>query len=90
MNDCHEHVFHFTPHGKTKLERNAIGVPYADKSNIGRWGYTDGEDVKWRGNVWFAPYKTITRRAADRPRPATFPDKLVAKCVKRHGKNEIR
>lgn len=87
LNDCHEHIFHLTKTGATKLQRKDIGVPYADKSNIGRWGHTDGQDVKCRGNVWFIPYKTITRRAADRPHPATFPDELVAKCVKLHGKN---
>ncbi|MDB6078455.1 MAG: modification methylase [Akkermansiaceae bacterium] len=43
--------------------------------------------MKCRGNVWFIPYKTINRRADDRPHPATFPDDLVAKCVKLHGKN---
>lgn len=87
VNDCHEHIFHLTKRGDTKLDRKAIGVPYADKSNIGRWGHTDGEDLKCRGNVWFIPYRTINRRASDRPHPATFPDELVEKCVKLHGKN---
>jgi len=87
VNDLHEHVFHLTPQGKTPLDRKAIGIPYADKSNIGRWGHTGGDDLKCRGNVWFIPYKTINRRADDRPHPATFPDDLVAKCVKLHGKN---
>ncbi|MDB6078443.1 MAG: modification methylase [Akkermansiaceae bacterium] len=87
VNDCHEHVFHLTKSGVTKLDRKAIGVPYSDKSNIGRWGHTDGEDLKCRGNEWFIPYKTITRRTDDRPHPATFPDELVSKCVKLHGKN---
>ena len=32
LTDCHEYVFHFTPSGKTKLDRLGIGVPYADKS----------------------------------------------------------
>lgn len=87
VNDCHEHIFHLTKRGDTKLDRKAIGVPYADKSNINRWGHTDGEDLKCRGNVWFIPYRTINRRASDRPHPATFPDELVEKCVKLHGKN---
>src|SRR5438876_673711 len=37
LNDCHEFVFHFTPHGTARLERLALGVPYQDQSNIGRW-----------------------------------------------------
>ncbi len=87
MNDLHEHVFHLTPKGNTQLDRKAIGVPYADKSNINRWGHTGGDDLKCRGNVWFVPYKTINRAVLDRPHPATFPDELVVKCVKLHGKN---
>lgn len=87
VNDCHEHVFHLTPNGKTPLDRTAVGVPYADKSNIGRWDHTEGKDVKCRGNNWFIPYKTITRRAKDRPHPATFPTELAVQCIKLHGKN---
>jgi len=34
VNDCHEYVFHFTPEGKSKIDRLAIGVPYMDKSNV--------------------------------------------------------
>src|SRR5881227_975046 len=37
LNDCHEFIFHFTPLGETGLERLALGVPYQDQSNIGRW-----------------------------------------------------
>jgi len=88
INDCHEYVFHFTKKGNTKLDRTAIGVPYADKSNIGRWGHTEGKDKRCRGNTWFIPYKTINRRAADRPHPATFPTELAKKCVLLHGEHD--
>ena len=37
LNDCHEFIFHFTPAGRTPLDRRAIGVPYQDASNVGRW-----------------------------------------------------
>jgi len=87
VNDCHEFIFHLTPNGYTPLQRLDIGVPYADKSNIERWGHTDGKDLKCRGNNWFIPYKTITRRAKDRPHPATFPTEVASKCIKLHGKN---
>jgi site-specific DNA-methyltransferase (adenine-specific) len=69
LNDCHEYIFHFTKNGTTPIDRLAIGVPYADKSNIARWGHTAGRDKRCRGNTWFIPYKTIappsvrTRRA---------------------------
>lgn len=87
INDGHEYIFHLTPNGNTKLDRLAVGVPYADKSNIARWKHTGGEDLKCRGNVWFIPYKTIQSRAKDRPHPATFPTDLASKCIKLHGKN---
>jgi site-specific DNA-methyltransferase (adenine-specific) len=87
LNDCQEYVFHFTLEGKTLLDRLAIGVPYADKSNIRRWSHTGGQDKRCRGNVWFIPYKTICRRAKQRPHPATFPTELAVKCIRLHGKN---
>ena len=42
LNDCHEYVFHFTKSGRVELNRLALGVPYQDKSNIGRWSHTRG------------------------------------------------
>jgi site-specific DNA-methyltransferase (adenine-specific) len=86
LNDCHEYVFHFTLEGKTPLDRLAIGVPYADKTNIKRWAHTGGRDKRCRGNTWFIPYKTIHQRAKQRPHPATFPTELAVKCIRLHGK----
>jgi site-specific DNA-methyltransferase (adenine-specific) len=86
LNDCHEYVFHFTPEGKTQLDRLAIGVPYTDKTNIKRWAHTGGRDKRCRGNTWFVPYKTIQQRAKQRPHPATFPTELAVKCIRLHGK----
>jgi site-specific DNA-methyltransferase (adenine-specific) len=85
VTDCHEYVFHFTRNGDVKLDRLSIGVPYQDKSNIGRWGHTNGKDRRCRGNTWFIPYETINRRAAERPHPATFPVQLARNCILLHG-----
>ncbi len=85
VTDCHEYVFHFTKHGDVKVDRLSIGVPYQDKSNIARWGHTKGKDRRCRGNTWFIPYETITRRATDRPHPATFPVQLARNCIRLHG-----
>ena len=86
VNDTHEYVFHLTKKGGTvPLDRTAIGVEYADKSNIARWGHTRGKDKRCRGNNWFIPYKTIKDRESDRPHPATFPAQLAEWCIRLHG-----
>lgn len=86
LNDCHEYVYHFTKSGDVPVDRLAIGVPYADKSNIARWQHTAGRDRRCRGNAWFVPYETIKERSKDRPHPATFPVKLADYCVRLIGK----
>ena len=90
LNDCHEYVFHLTLHGKTPIDRLALGVPYADKSNIARWRHTRGGDLRCRGNTWFIPYQTITRRDKERPHPATFPVQLAERCIKLHGVARVK
>lgn len=79
VNDCHEYVFHFSPSGKSPLSRLAIGVPFQDKSNIGRRGHA--ADVRCRGNIWVLPYETIRSSEKQRPHPATFPTKLAEQCI---------
>ena len=87
ITDCHEYVFHLTKKGDVPLDRLAVGVEYADKSNIARWAHTRGEsrDRRCRGNNWFIPYKTIMSRDAERPHPATFPVQLAEWCINLHG-----
>src|SRR5687768_1578010 len=84
VNDCHEFIFHFTPEGRTPLDRTAIGVAYQDASNIGRW-QTGGNNLRCRGNTWFIPYETIQSREKDRPHPATFPPRVPEYCFRLHG-----
>jgi site-specific DNA-methyltransferase (adenine-specific) len=84
LNDCHEFVFHFSPAGRTPLDRRAIGVPYQDASNIGRWQAAAG-GLRCRGNTWFIPYETIQSRDRDRPHPATFPPRMPEFCLRLHG-----
>ena len=81
LHDCHEYIFHFTKTGRVKLDRLAIGVPYQDKSNIGRWKSAT-QDRRCRGNTWFISYETIWKR---RPHPTVFPIKLPEMCIKLHG-----
>lgn len=84
LHDCQEMIFHFTKTGTVPLDRLAIGVPYTDKSNIGRWKAAQA-DLRCRGNTWFIPYRTIRERDSQRPHPATFPVQLPEMCIKLHG-----
>lgn len=84
LHDCHEYVFHFTKSGQVPLDRLAVGVPYRDKTNIGRWAAAKA-DLRCRGNTWFVPYETIRHRDSQRPHPSTFPVQLAEMCIKLHG-----
>ena len=84
LNKCHEYIFHFTKHGKVDLDKLAIGVPYQDKSNIGRWKKAV-RDLRDRGDTWFIPYETIWSRKKQRPHPSAFPPKLPMMCIELHG-----
>ncbi|HEY0724798.1 MAG TPA: site-specific DNA-methyltransferase [Pyrinomonadaceae bacterium] len=90
LNDCHEYLFHLTPDGRTPIDRLALGVPYADKSNIARWQHTAGSDLRCRGNTWFVPYETIRSRDKQRPHPATFPVELAVNCINLHGRSRVQ
>ncbi|MGI0029289.1 MAG: DNA-methyltransferase [Nitrososphaera sp.] len=83
LNDCHEYIFHFTKKGDARLDKLAVGIPYQDKTNIGRWKAAK-EDRRDRGNTWFIPYETIQNKS-ERPHPATFPAKLPEMCIKLRG-----
>jgi site-specific DNA-methyltransferase (adenine-specific) len=81
LSQCHEHVFHFTKKGSVALDKLGVGVPYQDKSNIGRWKAAE-RDLRDRGNTWFIPYRTIR---SSRPHPTSFPEKLPEMCIRLHG-----
>jgi site-specific DNA-methyltransferase (adenine-specific) len=88
LHDCHEYIFHFTKNGTVPLDRLAIGVPYQDKSNIGRWRVAQ-RDLRCRGNTWFIPYRTIRDRNSQRPHPSTFPIELPDMCIRLHGVSKV-
>jgi len=83
--NCFEHIFHFTKRGDVELDKLAIGVPYQDKTNIGRWRSAT-KDLRDRGNVWFIPYETILE---SRPHPSVFPVKLPEMCIRDHGLQKV-
>jgi site-specific DNA-methyltransferase (adenine-specific) len=89
LHDCHEFIFHFTREGVTPLDRQAVGVPYQDASNVGRWRQA-GSGLRCRGNTWFIPYDTIQSRDKERPHPASFPVRLPEMCLRLHGLDRVR
>jgi site-specific DNA-methyltransferase (adenine-specific) len=81
-NDCHEFVFHLTKGGDAPIDRESIGVPYTDKSNLERYKHV--KDRRCRGNTWFIPYETIVKQD-QRLHPASFPKELARNCIRLHG-----
>jgi site-specific DNA-methyltransferase (adenine-specific) len=90
LNALWETVFLLTKTGKVPLDRLAIGVPFADKSNSTRWQH--GQTLRCRGDIWMIPYPTITSRGTQRGgHEATFPRELVIRCLKliEHGRTGL-
>lgn len=86
LNHNFEFIFHLTKSGSTPIDRLAVGVPYAHKSNVRRWKGREPRDLRCNGDVWFIPYETIQSRSRDRGNhPATFPVELATRCIKLHG-----
>jgi site-specific DNA-methyltransferase (adenine-specific) len=89
LTKCHEYIFHFTKNGRVTLDKLAVGVPYQDKSNIGRWKAAT-QDIRDRGDTWFIPYETIWSKDKQRPHPSTYPIKLPYMCIKLHGEKNTK
>ena len=66
------------------LDRLSIGVPYKDKSNIGR--FTD-IDLKCGGNVWYINYETI-QSTEQKLHNDRFRIELPERCIKLSGIKE--
>jgi len=83
IDQAYESVFHFTLNGDVEIDRLAVGVPFADKSNIERRGH--GIDRHCGGNVWFIPYETVQSKTEKFHHPAGYPVELAERCIKLHG-----
>ncbi len=77
VNNLTEFIFMFAKGNNYKLDRLSIGVPYADKSNIGRYS---NRDLRCGGNVWYISYETIQRKE-QKPHKDRFPIELPRKCI---------
>ncbi len=84
LNNNHESIFHFTKNANVEIDRLAIGVPYKDKSNIGRWNHAKS-DLRCAGNTWFIPYPTVQSKTQKFNHPAGFPPGLPDRCLRLHG-----
>lgn len=81
VNNLTEFIFMFSKGDMPELDRLAVGIPYADKSNIGRYGVSD---LKCAGNVWNIAYDTI-QSSDDKLHNDRFPLDLPLRCLKLAG-----
>ncbi len=80
LNHLYEYIFIFSKTKDYSLNRLAIGVPYKDKSNIGRWKIAT-QDLRCRGDVWHINYETVQRHS-EKLHDAIFPKLLPQMCIK--------
>ncbi|MFX0152232.1 MAG: DNA-methyltransferase [Candidatus Hodarchaeota archaeon] len=71
---------------KYRMYPKAIGIPYADKSNIGRYG---DEDLRDAGNVWLINYSKTTGATIKKGHEAPFPIELPYRCIKLAGGERV-
>ncbi len=80
FNNIWEHIYLFVKDKKSyQLDTKAVGIPYADKSNIGRYGDTDLRDP---GNVFHIEYEKTTGHSIKKGHDAPFPIGLPYTCIK--------
>lgn len=77
LNSGHELILHVVK-APVDVDRLAVGVPYADKSNITRFGAEGRADLRCAGTIWYVPYPT---RKKELPHPASFPVALAARAI---------
>jgi site-specific DNA-methyltransferase (adenine-specific) len=81
VNNLTEFIFMFSKGDMPELDRLAVGIPYADKSNVGRYAVAD---LKCGGNVWYIDYDTI-QSSDDKLHNDRFPLDLPLRCLKLAG-----
>jgi site-specific DNA-methyltransferase (adenine-specific) len=87
LNNLWENIYLLVKNKKNyRIHPKEIGIPYADKSNIGR--YSD-EDLRDPGNVWLIPYSKTTGATIKKGHDAPFPVELPVKCIKLAKANTI-
>ena len=79
LNNLWEYIFILAKGRGYRFDPLAIGVPYTDKSNVGRYAERDLRDP---GNVWFIPYRETTGHTIKKGHDAVFPVELPWRCIK--------
>jgi len=79
LNYCWEPIFTFWYEPPT-LDRLALGVPFADKSNLARGNRGKHGDLHCAGDVWFVPYVTTGAKAKKAHRHE-YPEEVVRRCI---------
>lgn len=79
LNNLYEFIFVLIKSKEYKIDPKAIGIPYSDKSNIGRYSDVDLRDA---GDVWFIPYTKTTGATIKKGHEAPFPIELPLRCIK--------
>lgn len=84
LNYCWEFIFTFYKGKEPNFDRLALGVPYADKSNLSRGSRGKNGDKHCGGDIWFVPYRT-TGKIKKKRHAYEFPESLVERCIKVSG-----
>lgn len=82
LNNLTEFIFLFNKGKMPDIDRLAIGIEYADKTNIKR--YAKDKDLKCPGNSWNIGYETINSQA-QKLHNDRFPLELPTRCIKLSG-----
>jgi hypothetical protein len=80
----HEYVFVFWKAPHPHLDRLSLGVPFTDKSNIGRGNRGKHGDLHCQGDVWYIPYRT-RGTTSKKTHEYEYPEELVERCIKLSG-----
>jgi len=83
LNPTAEMIWHFSPTGRSRIDRREIGVPYVWADQPARFGHY--RDVHCPGLCWHMPYPTTQSRADRDYHPSPFPVELPLRCLKLAG-----
>ncbi len=78
LNNLWENIFVLVKSKNYKISPKKIGMPYTDKSNIGRYSE---EDLRDAGDIWFIPYEVTTGSTIKKGHEAPFPIGLPYKAI---------